>query len=532
MSFWRRGPPLDLVSRLRDPRDRLACLVLDDATGPACVIDSNFRLQRANAALGQLIANPALLLPGQDISQIFDPAFQPTAIEEIGLILTASAREARVFFAALANSQAEAGTPSDHAVRVAALPLWDGTQRPGAVLRLTDLSAQRQLEAQLAHSQKLQATGQLAGGIAHDFNNLLTAILGAADGILAREPPGESHDDAAQIHDSAQRGAALVRQLLAFGRQQRLAPQVIEVNNAIVSVSTLLRRLLGGRIRLTLALEEPSRRIRADPTQLDQVLINLAVNARDAMPKGGELVLRSGHITVYRPLLHGVETIPPGRYVMIEVQDTGCGIAPDILPQIFDPFFTTRRDRGGSGLGLSTVHGIVRQSGGFLAVDTEPGRGTNMRLYLPRCDEETTPAIIAPAISANTAARSGHILLVDDEDPVRRLASRALRRAGWEVVEAISGDEAVELTDLKRPPTALITDLVMPGIDGEALGQAIRSLIQRPDLPIILVSGYAQTQANQESFEPNTVFLAKPYSLADLITTLDRLLTNGHATQS
>ena len=210
-----------------------------------------------------------------------------------------------------------------------------------------DITAQRRLEAQLTQSQKLQAVGQLAGGIAHDFNNLLTAVMGAADDALARKlPDQETVEDLEQIRGSAERGAALVRQLLAFGRQQTLQPRPVSINASVESVSGLLRRLLGSTIRLELQLEQPGRTVRVDPTQLDQVLVNLAVNARDAMAEGGQLTLRTGSITLYRPLVRGEETIPPGRYVMVEVQDTGVGIPPDVLPRIFDPFFTTRARAG------------------------------------------------------------------------------------------------------------------------------------------------------------------------------------------
>ncbi len=519
--LWPIKPQDDLLARLCNSQDPLSRLVLDDSTGPACVIDAQYRLHRANTALAQLTADPTCLRPGQDVCHLFDPASQAQAAEAIARVLAKDARTPIHFTARLATP---AEPDQDHVLHVTAQPIAASSQPAGALLRLTDLSTQRRLEAQLAHSQKLQATGQLAGGIAHDFNNLLTVTLGAADAILARDPHGETHEDAAQIRNAALRGAALVRQLLAFGRQQRLTPQVIAVNDALANLANLLRRLLGASIHLSLDLEHPGRRIRADPTQLDQVLINLAVNARNAMPGGGTLTLRSAHITLYRPLQHGIETIPPGRYVTIEVADTGCGIPPDILPRIFEPFFTTRREQGGSGLGLSTVHGIIRQSAGFLAVDSTPGAGTTMRLYLPRCDDEPEPPA-PPAPLTQPAPRTGPILLVEDEDPVRRLASRALHRAGWTVIEAISGEDALESLDQHPEPRAVITDLVMPGLDGETLSQALRERLNRPDLPVILVSGYTQSQANSRVDAPNTIFLAKPYSLAHLVETLDHLLT-------
>ena len=348
------------------------------------------------------------------------------------------------------------GTAGAATVEISAVALREEDESvSGAILQLTDITIQRRLEAQLAQSQKLQAVGQLAGGIAHDFNNLLTAMTGAADDALARGlPDAETVEDLEQIRSSADRGAALVRQLLAFGRQQTLQPRPVSINAAVESVSGLLRRLLGSTIKLDLQLEDPGRTVRVDPTQLDQVLVNLAVNARDAMADGGQLTLRTGHIALYRALVRGEETIPPGRYVMIEVQDTGVGIPPDVLPRIFDPFFTTRRERGGSGLGLSTVHGIIRQSDGFLAVDSLVGKGTRIRIYLPRYDGDevgipTAPAPslerTAPAERVNGRATARTVLLVDDEDGVRRLAVRALTKAGWAVLSAESGEAALAL---------------------------------------------------------------------------------------
>jgi len=525
IGLWRRrrgARPDAVMPRLLDPGDTIAALLLDDSFGPALVVDAQGVVLRVNAALTQMLQGKAPPLLGEPVEMLFQPQARAAAAVEITALLRGGGAGGRNFASVLLGGEA------GQEIRVAGLSVREaGPKITGAVLRFTDITPQRQLEAQLAHSQKLQATGQLAGGIAHDFNNLLTAILGAADGILAAMPTGEVGEDAQQIRASALRGAALVRQLLAFGRQQTLQPQTLAVNAVIEDVSGLLRRLLGGQVRLSLALERPGRMVRADPTQLDQVLINLAVNARDAMPRGGELTLRSGHITVYRPLTHGAETIPPGRYVMIEVQDSGEGIAPEVLPRIFDPFFTTKRDCGGSGLGLSTVHGIVRQSDGFLAVESEIGRGTSVRIYLPRWDGAEAVAIPRlPPVEPRPPPPSSDdrrpvVLLVDDEDAVRRLAERALSRAGWEVLSADSGESALELLRARAPDlpgiAALVSDMVMPGMDGTALVPAVRAQLGRPGLPVILVSGYAESPLRCGLEAAEVVFLAKPYSLADLV---------------
>ena len=535
MQLWRprsREPRASLLDRLRHGQDGLAALLLDDAGGPALVIDASGRIVRCNEAMRTLLPAEALVRDAR-IERVFAIAARPLAWGRIEQALKGHALRPIEFAAAL-DLPAE---PKD--IRVALCPIREATGCiSGALLRFADLTAQRALEAQLAHSQKLQATGQLAGGIAHDFNNLLTAILGAAEGIIEREQPLRANgqdtvDDARQICDSAQRGAALVRQLLAFGRQQTLLPRALAVNDVIASISGLLQRLLGGKVRLVAELEQPGRRVMADPTQLDQVLVNLVVNARDAMPDGGAITLRSGHLTVYAPQPAGAETMPPGRYVTIEVQDAGTGIPPAVLPHIFDPFFTTKRDAGGSGLGLSSVHGIIRQSGGFLTVDTKPGVGTCMRIFLPRWDgpepdpePAPTPAPTPGPAKAVDAYR-GIVLLADDEAPVRRLAQRALMRAGWQVIEADSGESALESLHARPesapPVTALISDMVMPGISGIELAIATRAFCKHPLLPVVFVSGYAESPVRGGLAQPGTVYLAKPYRLADLIETLDRV---------
>ncbi len=537
MGLWRaptRGPtrarstdPSSLLGRLFEGHDGLAALLMDDAGGPALVIDVDGHIMRINEAMRTLLPSGTLTVSAL-IKQVFAPDGRQIAWGRIEQALSGHA-PCQLEFSAALDMPGEATK-----IRVVLFPLREATGRiSGALLRFADLTSQRALEAQLAHSQKLQATGQLAGGIAHDFNNLLTAILGAAEGILERETcqKSDTADDARQICDSAQRGAALVRQLLAFGRQQTLQPRALAVNDVIASISGLLQRLLGGKVRLVAELEQPGRRVMADPTQLDQVLVNLIVNARDAMPEGGEITLRSGHRTIYAPRRAGAETMPPGRYVTIEVQDTGTGIPAAVLPHIFDPFFTTKRERGGSGLGLSSVHGIIRQSDGFITVETTPERGTCMRIFLPRWDGPEPPPISTPAAESIAAAPSaeagrGIVLLADDEAPVRRLAQRALERAGWQVIEAESGESAIESLQARpesAPPiTALVSDMVMPGMSGIELAKAVRAVCHSPSLPVVFVSGYAESPVRGGLAQQGVIYLAKPYRLAELVETLGR----------
>jgi two-component system cell cycle sensor histidine kinase/response regulator CckA len=503
-------------------------LLFQEAAAPALVVDRDGRIVSANEALRHLLAAAADLSPGAPADAIFAPADRAVASQNIASACASPPRAPREFIVALEG--VASGDEAGPVAAVSMLPVREADGAvSGAVLRFTDLTRLRQLEAQLAQSQRLQAVGQLAGGIAHDFNNLLTAVIGAADSISVRDGiDAETREDAAQIHASVMRGAALVRQLLAFGRQQMLRPQVLAVNGVITDLSLMLRRLLGERIRLELDMETPGRMVRADRTQLDQVFVNLAVNARDAMPDGGVLTLRTGHLTLLEPMVRGPDTFMPGRYVMIEVRDTGTGIAPDVLPHIFEPFFTTRREHGGSGLGLATVHGIVRQSEGYLTVESAPGAGTSMRVYLPRWDDQEpaappVAAIVSEPPPPEPADVGRVVLLVEDEEQVLRLAERALERQGWQVRSAESGEAALALLDDGGALglTAIVTDMVMPGMDGIALVRAVRERLGNPALPAILVSGYAESALRRDMEAVTTTFMAKPYTLRELVAKLE-----------
>jgi len=394
-----------------------------------------------------------------------------------------------------------------------------------------------------AAAARLRAVGALAGGIAHDFNNLLTAIAGSAEAALSRAPGNDAAAELRQVMESAGRGAALVKQLLAFARQQALRPRVVALNAAVGGMAELLGRLLGSRVRLNVALEDPGRRVKIDPTQLDQVIMNLALNARDAMPEGGALTIRTGHAVVLRPEPIGNEILPAGRWAMLEVVDSGAGIPAEVVPRIFEPFFTTRRDQGGTGLGLSTVHGIVRQSGGFIAVESKcgqgPGHGTTFRIWLPRHDGPADPelpisllaipAVAAPAEASLAPAAPAPgmgrqlVLLVEDEVPLLRLAERALKRAGFDVMSAGSAEEALEMLDGGGlQPQALVSDVVMPGLDGLQLATRLRA--RDPDLPVLLVSGYAEAALERDLSAERLRLLSKPYSLSDLVSELRSIL--------
>jgi two-component system cell cycle sensor histidine kinase/response regulator CckA len=516
-----------------DPRRTLQDLLRGRNRRPAEDAMVRAVLDAASPGIALLDAEDRLLTWNAEFAGLCGPLLPPRPGLPIAALMAAEGKEAAL--TALATGQ-----------RVAIAMASEGSPRlemehrrlpppeRGAVLRLSRIAA-RPAEQQ-AGAARLQAVGALAGGIAHDFNNLLTAIAGSAEAALSRAPAGEGAAELRQVLESAGRGAALVKQLLAFARQQALRPRVVDLNIAVSAMGELLRRLLGSRVRLSIALEEPSRRVRMDPTQLDQVIMNLALNARDAMPEGGSLRIATGHAVVLSPETIGTETLPAGRYAMLEVADSGAGIPPEVLPRIFDPFFTTKREQGGTGLGLSTVHGIVRQSGGFIAVDSRRGEGTRFRIWMPRHEGPADPvvptAMVAPPVATPAPPApeplpgGPAVLLVEDEVPLLRLAERALRRAGFEVISAGCAEEALEMLEkVESMPLALVSDVVMPGVDGLELAARLRD--RWPTLPVLLVSGYAEAALGRDLAAERIRLLAKPYSLGALVTELKGILPEG-----
>lgn len=392
---------------------------------------------------------------------------------------------------------------------------------------LLDATELRSLQAQFTQGQKMQAVGQLAGGVAHDFNNLLTAISGHCDLLLLRHDEGDpDYADLMQIHQNANRAAGLVSQLLAFSRKQTLRPRVLDLRETISDLTHLLQRLTGERVRLTFLHDHDLAPVRADPRQIEQVLLNLVVNARDAMGGAGDIRIETRNLLLEAPLTRDRATLPAGRYVRVSVGDTGCGIPPDRLSKVFEPFFTTKRQGEGTGLGLSTVYGIVKQSGGFIFADSRLGEGSSFHIYLPATRALPAQARARAAAPApRTGARpSGRILLVEDEAPVRAFAARALRLCGHEVLEADSGERALEiLADPSVVADLYITDVVMPGLGGPDWVRAARAA--RAPVPVIFISGYAEEGAGiPEQERQDADFLPKPFSLAALTEAVARRL--------
>ncbi len=389
----------------------------------------------------------------------------------------------------------------------------------GFVVHFIDSTEQKNLERQFAQSQKMQAVGQLAGGIAHDFNNLLTAMIGFSDLLLLRHRPGDqSFADIMQIKQNANRAANLVRQLLAFSRQQTLQSRLLNLTDILAELSHLLRRLIGENIELKMSHGRDLGMIKADQGQLEQVIINLAVNARDAMPEGGVLTIQTGNEKVEKRRKSKDESMPPGAYTVIEVVDSGTGITPENLDRIFDPFFSTKEVGAGTGLGLSTVYGIVKQTGGYVFVDSVVGEGTTFSIFLPQAAEQEVAATLqdAEAQERRDLTGAGTLLLVEDEDAVRAFSARALRNKGYNVLEANSGETALEILEGAGDPIdLLVTDVVMPRLDGPSLVKEVRQ--SRPDLKVIFISGYAEDSFRKRLDEDEGIhFLPKPFSLKQL----------------
>jgi two-component system cell cycle sensor histidine kinase/response regulator CckA len=386
------------------------------------------------------------------------------------------------------------------------------------LLHFIDLTQQKSLESQFIQSQKMQAVGQLAGGIAHDFNNLLTAIIGFCDLLLLRHKPGDpSFGDLQQIKQNSNRAANLVRQLLAFSRQQVLRSKVQDVTDIMTELAHLLRRLIGANIELKFTHGDDLGYVKVDGGQMEQVLVNMAVNARDAMTEGGTLTVTTSHFVNRQPQKCGEDTMPVGHWVRIDVSDTGSGIPPEIIDRIFEPFFTTKDVGQGTGLGLATVYGIIRQSGGYLAVDSRMGEGTTFSIYLPRLtelgadDEKSAPP---PEETISDLTGTARILLVEDEDAVRTFATRALTNKGYEVVTAESGEAGLQVfIDLKKPIDLLVTDVIMPDMDGPTLARHIRE--KMPTMKIIFMSGYTEDKLKDHMGE-GVYFLPKPFTLKQL----------------
>ena len=407
-------------------------------------------------------------------------------------------------------------------------PIWHNPDHKEAILFFIEITANKALETQNLQSHKMQAIGQLAGGIAHDFNNLLTAIIGFTDLLLQKHPAGDdSFTDLMQIKGNATRAGGLVGQLLTFSRKTPVQNRYISVHDAFVDLSALLERALAPHCVLKMDFSRHLGCIQMDTNQLTQILLNLAVNAKDAMKQGGIFTVTLAKEKVKKSKPCGVDTLPAGDYIKITATDTGTGIKADILPHIFEPFFTTKKKsaESGTGLGLSTVYGIIHSVGGFIKADSVPNVGTTFTIYLPRFDETVTENIPTPQEIQNVflPPATDPILLVDDEDGIRSVTARALKTKGFEVIECANAEQALTVLNKHTSIQLLLTDMVMPGMDGETLIHKTKKLY--PSLPCLLMSGYS------DDFEKHTSdtikdfdFISKPFTLADLLSKVKEIL--------
>jgi two-component system cell cycle sensor histidine kinase/response regulator CckA len=498
--------------------------LFDDAPVGIALVDLDGTVGGCNLALQAMLGLDRDGIAGLAVTRLIADENRAQAAEQLGKVLQGS----------LPGTHLEVRLKGrrDLIAQLFVSPSHEDGDISGLVIHFIDATEQRNLEIQFAQSQKMQAMGQLAGGVAHDFNNLLTAMIGFCDLLLQRHGPGDpSFADIMQVKQNANRAASLVRQLLAFSRRQALQPRLLNVTDALEELSNLLRRLLGETIELRMVHGRALGLVRVDPGQFDQVIINLAVNARDAMPGGGTLTIRTSAVTVTEAVQRGPELMPPGQYVLIEVEDTGTGISKENLARIFEPFFSTKEVGAGTGLGLSTVYGIVRQTDGFIFVESQPGHGANFSIHLPRLDAE--PASDTRRAPAPTdqgpdggLTGTGTILLVEDEDAVRMFGARALRNKGYEVIEARSGEQAMEVLNGEHKIQVLISDVVMPGMDGVTLARFVR--MERPDIRVILISGYSEDVA-RNGIDPDAGihFLPKPFSLKQLAGAVKQVMGEG-----
>ena len=487
-------------------------------------LDASGRVMRGNEAFHALTQNTLKDKLPLHFLELLAEAKRPEVEAQLARAQQQSQKEAATF---------ELVLPNKNMVTVSAFlsQLENNGPQKELFLHLIDITEQKNLEMRFSHSQKMQAVGQLAGGVAHDFNNLLTAMIGFCDLLLMRHPAGDqSFADIMQIKQNANRAANLVRQLLAFSRRQTLQPKVLDLTDVLAELSNLIRRLIGENIELKMVHGRDLAHVRADQGQLEQVLINLAVNARDAMQQGGTLTIQSskahigqGH-SLPRDLIAPAEedsVIPEGEYVLVEVADTGTGIPRDIIQKIFEPFFSTKEVGSGTGLGLSTVYGIIKQSGGYIYVSSQPDAGTRFFIYFPAV---TPQSAAVSAQEADMVEKPGGsdltgkctILLVEDETPVRIFAARALRNKGYTILEADCAETAIELMQQHGTQVeVIITDVIMPGMNGPTMIDKLTP--HYPHVKVVFISGYAEDVfVNNYGTERSFNFLAKPFTLKQL----------------
>lgn len=478
-------------------------------------------ITKANTAFTRMIVD-GTNVTGENILDALAPRSVPAARQQV----EAGLKEVLTGRGNLAPIEINVGHNNEYTRRVFMNPLaGDEAAREAAVFYVLDATEQKRLEARFAQSNKMEAVGTLAGGIAHDFNNVLTAIIGHAEFLLQSHKPGDpAHRDLLTIKSSATRATGLVAKLLAFSRQQTLQNEVLQLSEVVSEIAPLMTKSLGEKVSLRVSTARDLWLVKTDKSQIDRVIVNLVMNAKDAMLDGGELTIHTRNVTERECQKMDYFGLQVGEYVMIEVSDTGTGMSPEILNKIFEPFFTTKGVGKGTGLGLATVYGIVKQSGGFIFPESEIGKGTTFRVFLPRYVPDAEEISTIQQRQAKKEARhapdvtgSGRVLLVEDEDGVRSFAARALRSRGFEVLEATNGAEALDLLETSEvAPDIVVSDVVMPEVDGPTLLKALRQT--HPDMKFVFMSGYPNDAFRSGmDAEEKFGFLPKPFSLVELV---------------
>jgi two-component system, cell cycle sensor histidine kinase and response regulator CckA len=513
----------------------------DDGTDPQRAAEVRFMRFFQNTPIAVAIVGPDGRIARSNalFAQAFKPLLKGEGADDRSILAVVGERDRGMLEAAIRKASEGQGeiAPVDVALSgpgerfarfyVTAVEEEAGHHQEAAIVYAVEMTEQRSLQKQFTQSQKMEVVGQLAGGIAHDFNNVLGAIMMATDFLVnAHKPTDPSFQDIIQIRQNANRAAALVRQLLAFSRKQTLRPQVLNLGEVVYDLTMLLRRLIGEKVTLDVVPQRDLWAVKADIAQFEQVIVNLVVNARDAMPEGGRLTLRTANVDAAENERSPHPGMPSGDYVLVEVADNGTGIAPEIIDKIFDPFFTTKEVNKGTGLGLSTVYGIIKQTGGFIYVASEIGKGTTFRIFIPRhlpsADEAAVPLPATNGAEEGKRATAdltgrGTVLLVEDEDGLRKLNARGLASRGYTVLEAANGVEAIErLEEQGGHVDLVVSDVVMPEMDGPTLLKELRT--RNPGVKFIFVSGYAEDAFAKhlpENERPN--FLAKPFTLKQLV---------------